>query len=835
MTKTNKKRFTLKRLLGFSLLGLAFSISLSAQAALTDFSAEQQANYQTITAALSVVNKAPHTAETISEQTYWIDAANGIDDHSRTGQIDQPWKSITWAMNNVPYDIQSANIVVRGGVYSPAVLYIGEERGGDTSASSPFNLIAFPNENVMLDGANVAENGALISIAGAANVTISGFELSNISGAGKSGIYINNSSLITLSGNEIRNSQWTTNAEDAAYPTLSDRFNGIAVVGDSYDITIENNSLHDLVTGYGEPILVLAPALATLSGNTLQDNDADVFENQQYYVSTDGDDNAGIGSLEKPWKTIHKALFSIPHAEDNATVNIRAGTYQIPTALYFEALRGGSSGKYFTVQAYNDESVVIDGGLLDQPFSAMASFSSAAYVRLKGLTFTNLYGPKSAIYMEGSSHHIELINNTLHGMSWADEASEGETKPLPSDNLNPIAVIGNNPEQAMHNIVIRGNQLYDIVPGYSEGIKIVGNVTDFLVEQNTIREIANIGIVAAGNYTWVKDANGVQIPDAVNHARDGIIRKNTVSYAVSPVANSAGIYLDGAHNVLVEHNISHNNSVGFSVGCEQPGTTKNNTIRYNVAYENDDAGLVVGTIHAGAAVSNTTVEFNEFKQNYQNGEWGGELTIQQADGLSIQNNLFVSRSDLMLIAAANATDLTIDNNLYFSASANADSAIFDWGGIAGTSYVGLSNFQEATGYDSNSLYQDADSISYLEELAEQAANNAGMEACTSAKQRQAHGHKHHSKKNHHKGKGRKLGHHKTGAENAVCSPESSSESDANRRKHSHKSKHSKHQHQGRGSKENKHADKHGKHTSKHSEHANEHDKHSTKRSKQKYY
>ena len=264
MTKTNKRRFTLKRFLGFSLLGLALSISLSAQAALTDFSAEQQASYQTIAAALSVVNNAPHSADSISEQTYWIDATNGIDDPSRTGQIDQPWKSITWAMNNVPYDIQSANIVVRGGVYAPAVLYIGEERGGDASASSPFNLIAFPDENVMLDGANVAENGALISIAGAANVTISGFEMSNISGAGKSGIYINNSSLITLSGNEIRNSQWTTSAEDAAYPTLSDRFNGIAVVGDSYDITIENNSLHDLVTGYGEPILVLAHALATL-------------------------------------------------------------------------------------------------------------------------------------------------------------------------------------------------------------------------------------------------------------------------------------------------------------------------------------------------------------------------------------------------------------------------------------------------------------------------------------------------------------------------------------------------------------------------------------------
>ena len=796
MTNTNKTSFTLKNLLRFTLISLALSLGLNAHAALTDFSEDQQADYRTIAEALSVVNNAPYTAETISDQTYWVDAANGIDDFSRTGQIDQPWKSIVWAINNIPYEKQTANIVVRSGVYAPVVLYIGEERGGDASAASPFNLIAFPNETVMLDGANVADNGALISVAGAAHVTISGFELSNISGTGKSAIYINNASLIKISGNEIRNSQWTTSAEDAAYPTLSDRFNGIAVVGESFDITIENNNLHDLVTGYGEPILVVEPALASLSGNILSDNDADVFDNQQYYVSSDGDDEAGVGSLEKPWKTIHKALFSIPYAEDNATVNIRAGTYQIPTALYFEALRGGSEGKYFTVQAYSNEAVVIDGGLLDQPFSAMVSFSSAAYVRIKGLTFTNLYGPKSAIYMEGSSHHIELIENTLHGMSWADDASEDESNPQPSDNLNPIAVIGNNAELAMHNIVIRGNELYDIVPGYSEGIKIVGNVTDFLVEQNTIHNIANIGIVAAGNYTWVVDAAGIRIPDEVNHARDGIIRKNTVSYAVSPVANSAGIYLDGAHNVLVEHNISHHNSVGFSVGCEQPGTSENNTVRYNVAYQNDDAGLVVGTIHASASVSNTTVEFNEFKQNYQNGEWGGELTIQQTDGLTIQNNLFVSRSDLMLIAAQAATNLTIDNNLYFGASANADSAIFDWGGITGTSYIGLTNFQEATCYDLNSLYQDADSISYLEALVEQTATSD----TDASSQHRAHGHKKHSKSKQYRGKGKKTGHHKKAtAVTSVCSAgsqtEDNAESNGHKPKHSGSRKQSRHRSQ----------------------------------------
>ena len=468
--------------------------------------------------------------------------------------------------------------------------------------------------------------------------------------------------------------------------------------------------------------LLYVPITQSALLDPTEQQQSDAFDRQQYFVSAnDGSDDIGVGSMNKPWKTIHKALFSIPFAEDNATINIRAGRYEVSRALYFEALRGGSEGKYFTLQAYKDEEVIVDGGGLNEPFSAMVSFSSAAYVRIKGLIFTNLVGPKSGIYMEGNSHHIELINNKLHNMTWVDETSEDPATPSPSDNLNPIAIIGNNPDSPIESIVIRGNELYNITPGYSEGIKIVGNVTNFLVEDNVIHNIANIGIVAAGNYAWVKDSTGRVIPADVNHARDGIIRNNKVSHAVSPIANAAGIYLDGAHNVLVEGNTSHNNSVGFSVGCEQPGTTDGNILRNNIAYENSDAGLVVGTVHANASVTNTTVEYNEFKQNYSKGGWGGELTIQQADGLLIQNNIFVSRSDLKIIAAQAVTNLSIDNNLYFGKSANASAAVFDWGGIDKTSYVGLAEFQDKTCHDLNSMYQNMETVEYFKSLSVRSA------------------------------------------------------------------------------------------------------------------
>ncbi|PWQ94690.1 right-handed parallel beta-helix repeat-containing protein [Leucothrix arctica] len=701
------KRFNLSIKLNWMCsLGLSLLLTAPAShAALTDYTEVQQQAYQTIAQSLSEQNETALTAELIEPVTYWVDAVNGIDDFARTGQIDQPWKSITWAFNNIPFANDTANIVVRAGTYSPAVLYVGQERGGNAEETLPFNLIAYPADTVVLDGTNVADNGAMISIASASNVSISGLQISNITGTGKSAIYIANSDKITISNNSIHDSQWTTDTVAAISPTLADRLNGVAVVGTSTDITVENNNLYNLVTGYGEPILVLSPAVATVSNNITYGNDPEFFENQQYYVSTAGDDDLGIGTLEQPWQTVHKALFSIPFGEDNATINIREGTYQIPTAMYFDVSRGGADGKYFTVKSYEGETAVIDGGLLTTDFGAMVSVSSGAYVRIEGLSFTNLTGPKSGIYITGSSHHVALIDNKIFGMTWADDEGEDESAPTPSDNLNPIAVIGNNATTPLSDIIIRGNEMYDIVPGYSEGIKIVGNVTNFLVEDNEVRDIANIGIVAAGNYTWVLDDAGVLIPADVNHARNGIIRNNVVSNAVSPIANSAGIYLDGAHNVLVEGNTSHSNSVGYSIGSEQPGTAQDNTLKNNVAYDNSDAGLVVGTVHADATVVATLVEGNEFKNNYRKGGYGGEVTIQQVDGLVIQQNSFESLTDVVIVASQPATNITMNNNTYSSLSADPDALVFDWGGITGTSYIGLDQFQAQTCLDLNSAYE----------------------------------------------------------------------------------------------------------------------------------
>ncbi len=711
-----EKNISWPLLLSYCVL-LILATTTSVQAALSDYTNEEQIAYEAVAAELTNVNGLPHQAADIEPETYWVDSVNGIDADTENGKIDQPWKSIRFALSRVPFEKDTANIVIREGTYTPEVLYFEQLRGGNLSLETPFNLMAYPGERVVIDGANVTS--ALVSIANAQKITFSGLEFTNVLGAGKSVIYIADSSDIVFTNNLITNAKWTNDADEAESPTLADRLNAIAVVGSSTKIMINNNTLRNLVTGYGEPILVTQSADATVTNNAISDVDPETFSGQRYFVSTNGSDTDGIGTKERPWNTIRQALIDIPLDEDDATVIVRGGIYKIPEVLYFDSERGGSEGKYFTIKAYKDEEVIIDGSLLVDNFSAMVSFSAASYIRIKGLTFTNLTGLKSGIYITNTSHHIRIINNTLRDMTWVvDSATDDPNKPTPSDNLNPIAVIGNHPTEPVHNIVIRGNQLSNIIPGYSEGIKIVGNVTDFVVAKNHIHHIANIGIVAAGNYTWVQDASGATIPSEVNHARNGVIRDNIVHHAISPVANSAGIYLDGARNVLVRGNTSYNNGVGFSVGSEQAGDASDNTLRRNIAYDNIDAGLVVGTADANvvAFVKNTTIVKNEFRNNYTKGGYGGEMTIQSVDGLKVNNNLFSSRSDIIIVASQPSTNLHLDSNLYHGISNTPDNAVFDWGGINGVSYQSLSDYQAATCNDLRSIYQDASTIKFVDGL-----------------------------------------------------------------------------------------------------------------------
>ena len=198
----------------------------------------------------------------------------------------------------------------------------------------------------------------------------------------------------------------------------------------------------------------------------------------------------------------------------------------------------------------------------------------------------------------------------------------------------------------MTDISISHNDFHDLTTGYSEAVKIVGNVNGFIVEHNSVRDVKNIGIVAAGNYDWVGLTD-----ESLNLARNGVIRHNKITKCISPIADSAGIYIDGAKDIQITDNHSFENTIGFSVGAEQPGETAGILFSHNTADTNTHAGIVIGTNTTGARVSNVRVTDNEFCCNYTSPVFGGaQVIFSNADNVVVSDNRIETLSEYMVTA-----------------------------------------------------------------------------------------------------------------------------------------------------------------------------------------
>ncbi len=420
---------------------------------------------------------------------------------------------------------------------------------------------------------------------------------------------------------------------------------------------------------------------------------------QQYYVAQSGDDINGNGTLARPWKSINHAIGAIP-TDQRVTVNLRAGTYSLANALLIENRSNTGQENVLVIQSYQNENASLDGSLIAE-FGAMISISNSAYITLNDLELTNLVGNKSGIHVTGASSNITITNNTIHNMHWTTDI-DAANNPAPSDNLNPVVIVGDS-QTAMSNISVQNNKLYNLTTGYSEAIKVTGNIDGFLVADNEVHDITNIGIVAAGNYAWV----GLD-DETLNQARNGTIRDNEVYRCVSPVAASAGIYVDGGRDIVVSNNFSHHNTVGFSVGSEQPGETSTIVLSDNVSADNVQAGVVIGTISPDSMVSDVTLNNNELRGNYTNPVWGGApIIINKSKNISIRENTISSISQYMITVNAASNNLNLNNNSYESITVPADQSIFSWLGINNQNYTGFDNYRSATGQDSQSTFVHA--------------------------------------------------------------------------------------------------------------------------------
>ena len=386
-----------------------------------------------------------------------------------------------------------------------------------------------------------------------------------------------------------------------------------------------------------------------------------------YYVSNNGNDSNNGTTLTSSLLTIQTAL-NITASGD--TIYVRAGTY--PEKLWWA--NSGSNNNPITLTNYNAETVIVSGINASNPTQGAAILiSSKSYIRINGLTFKdNIMNYADGINVTGSGTDIHITNCEFDNIGWTNNKT---TFPSPSDSAHAIIFVGST-STSINNIFIGGNYIHDCITGYSESITIAGNVENFLIEGNTLDSNTNIGIDAAGHFTWTG------APADVNFSRSGIIRDNTVSNYAGPEALDAagGIYTDGGSFITIENNTVYNYKVGYSVGCEVPGNTNTgNIVRNNLAYNCSLSGLFLGS-NTTSVVNNTQVYNNTFYKcgfgTFDNGQMG----LQNNSGSIIKNNIFYAidgRTAMVQFSGTTSTNKVQSYNLYWRDNGDTSNLFFD--------------------------------------------------------------------------------------------------------------------------------------------------------------
>ncbi|ATP40263.1 hypothetical protein CSE16_09520 [Solibacillus sp. R5-41] len=352
-----------------------------------------------------------------------------------------------------------------------------------------------------------------------------------------------------------------------------------------------------------------------------------------YYVAPNGSDESE-GTIDSPWQSIQHAVNQV---ESGDVINVRGGIYKEMVVI---SEKQAVDDQWITIQNYPYEKPIIDAEGIEITSSNRAGIEiiNSKGIRIKGLEIRNMKADSrksypAGILVRGSNKNIEIVENDIHHI--ANYSSNG--------NAHGILVYGDN-TQPIQNIKISKNRLHDLTLGSSESLTLSGNVEHFTIDGNIVSRNNNIGIDVAGRY------GACRSDGCTDYARDGVVSNNIVSYissgdnpAYEGDKSAAGIYVDGAQNVVVKNNYVGKSDYGISVSSEQEGfSAKNITIKDNFIAKNTKAGLVIGgSGDDNGGVENSSITNNLFSFNDRSKEGFREITIQHhTRGNEFSNNFY---------------------------------------------------------------------------------------------------------------------------------------------------------------------------------------------------
>jgi parallel beta-helix repeat protein len=419
-----------------------------------------------------------------------------------------------------------------------------------------------------------------------------------------------------------------------------------------------------------------------------------------YYVAVGGDDG-NTGSVDKPLRTIGKALGMVIPGD---TVMVRGGTYY--EQVNFS--KGGIQGKNVTVKGYPGERPVIDGSRVAvSGWQALVTMSNVRYIVLDGLDICNLSSASGSadpegIFINGSSHDITIRSCNIYNIVNSSPLNNGRSG-------HAIFVLGTNNTTAISNLVIEYCTVHDTKTGTSENITLAGNVDGFSIRHNKIYNTENIGIIVAGGDGLNPSGNV-----AVNYARNGVVSDNelyNVSMSNSMDVWGAGnygaiaIYICGGAGTLIENNKVSNCDRGIGLVSESKiYPTLTSIVRNNVVDSCWRTGIYMGDYlnYMGMGTKNCTIVGNTLHQNDRAlgafGEIEGEIRLtEHCDSDTISNNIIYAGDNDVLIHKYTSTGSAnvFSNNQYYTKGTPQ----WIWGNTSGPMITGLTDWKTACGGD----------------------------------------------------------------------------------------------------------------------------------------
>lgn len=422
-------------------------------------------------------------------------------------------------------------------------------------------------------------------------------------------------------------------------------------------------------------LLLLVPGLGLAQSN--------------FYVSPTGNNN-NAGTLAAPWRNVQYGLDLL---STHDTLNLLTGTYAEKVVISVSGI---------TLRNHAGHSPVLDGqGLTTQ--NSLIEIRDISNVTVQGLELQNNIQPDAqGILIQGDCHDITVQSCSIHDIHFSANPSAAVDS---TTNAQGIIVYGTTPFGPATNIKLLDNHLYNCRIGYSEGIAVNGNVDGFEIAGNFVHNLTNIGIDCIGHEGTCPVPNNDQ-------ARNGVVRDNIVTQCVSNYAISAGIYIDGGRNIIIENNTTYFNGYGIEVGCENVGKeTDGILVRNNLIYENEFSGIALGGYDypsGSGKVTNSSFINNSCLGNGFGSQIFGEIYLTYSENAVFQNNIFYPTLTTVLVnAELGQPGLFFDYNIVYSHSGSG-TVYGNWNGTTFNSYT---SFLSTSQVNANGSYIDPGFVS----------------------------------------------------------------------------------------------------------------------------